>query len=303
MAAEKMNSWKAAYTILIVLISSHYVCIVATKVVQENGDNKVLRQVPNLPEGCPDGYPKLCGRYCCKEDSFCCNGKNCCKNEEACCGEDQCCLEESPCCEYAESKTCCNKDTRACCDGYGCTDPCESQFDAIGCQLSDLHLNDKLNDTHTGAGQEAKPFYRVLYRILRPDEDPVKGLVAKDPSANKTVLSHVNCGSKPNYKSQFISTTSSLDTALYYKKKDEGKGLKGLRICKIDLDNLPESCRSGIKDLTSEENRDKYLGKAVCKNFAKKSNEVLLQCDKPIPCKVIDPPKQKKKFLHSSGDL
>jgi len=79
--------------------------------------------------------------------------------------------------------------------------------------------------------------------------------------------------------------------------------LKGLRICKIDLDNLPESCRSGIKDLTSEENRDKYLGKAVCKNFAKKSNEVLLQCDKPIPCKVIDPPKQKKKFLHSSGDL
>ena len=31
-----------------------------------------------------------------------------------------------------------------------------------------------------------------LYRVLRADEDPNVGLIAKDRFANKTVLSHVN---------------------------------------------------------------------------------------------------------------
>ena len=37
-------------------------------------------------------------------------------------------------------------------------------------------------------------FWKPLWRILRPDEDPKVGLVAKDPQACKTVISHVNCG-------------------------------------------------------------------------------------------------------------
>lgn len=123
----------------------------------------------------------------------------------------------------------------------------------------------------------------------------------KNTSANRTVLSHVNCGGRPKYKSQYISTTSSLDTALHYKNKGEKEGLSGLRIAEIDLNNLPKSCK--IIDLTSEENRDKYLGKAVCKNFAKASNEVLLQCDVAIPFKVIDPSEPKGKLLQSSGGL
>lgn len=132
----------------------------------------------------------------------------------------------------------------------------------------------------------------------------MKGLVAKKPLANKTVLSHVNCGSRPKYDgSQYISTTTSLDTAYHYKEQGERKNLTGLRIAEIDLDNLPENCKPEIIDLTSEENRKKYLGNAVCKNFAKASREVLLKCDVPIPCKVIDPPEPREKFLHSSGEL
>lgn len=247
---------------------------------------------------CPDGYPNLCGRYCCNEDSFCCNGENCCKNEEACCSEEQCCLEESPCCEHAELKTCCDKKTKACCDGYGCVNPCESQFDAIGCQLSDLSLDVQLTDT-SGLGTPRKK----LYRILRVSENPRKGIVAKNPTAKKTVLSHVNCGSRPKYASQYISTTISLDVAKYYKEKGEKEGLTGLRIAEIDLTNLPENCTLEMVDLTSEYNRDKYLGNAVCKNFAKRSSEVLLKCDKPIPCKVIDPPEPKGQFSKDSGEL
>lgn len=130
--------------------------------------------------------------------------------------------------------------------------------------------------------------WKPLWRILRPDEDPKVGLVAKDPQACKTVISHVNCGSREGYKSQYISTTASYDVALHYKAKGEEKGLTGLRIAKIDLDDLPETYKLEIVDLTTEENRDKYLGNAVCKNFAKASCEVLLKCNVPIPCHVVE---------------
>lgn len=234
---------------------------------------------------CPDGYPKICGRYCCTPESVCCNGEYCCKTEQACCGGLQCCADETPCCKNAGKDSCCDKNTQACCDGYGCVAPCESQFDAIGCQLTSLSLNSRQQKEKelyltelTGNG------FQTLYRILRPDEDPIKGLVAKNPLAKKSVISHVNCGSRPNYKSQYISTTTSLDVAKYYKEKGEKKGLTGLRIAQID--KLPSTCN--VVDLTIEANRDKYLGNAVCKNFAKASMEVLLQCDVPVPCKVIE---------------
>ena len=300
--------------------------------------------VENPERCCPVGYPKLCGLYCCEEDSFCCNEKTCCENEGACCGaqccEDgefccsgvsccdsgdsccgvkccdvgefccngisccdsadaccgtQCCPEDAPCCRQDESSACCDKVTMGCCDGYGCVTPCPSQFDAIGCQLSSLSLDDKLLEALYGLPTN-------VYRLLRPDENP-DGIVAKNPGAQKSVLSHVNCGSRPKYASQFISTSASLDVAKDYKKKGEEKGITGLRICEFEVDKLPQTCQ--IVDLTTEENRDKYLGNAVCKAYAKASAEVLLQCGVPIPCTVIDPPTEREtnKFAETRHEL
>lgn len=228
---------------------------------------------------------------------FCCNSERCCLNEAACCG-DGCCTDDAPCCKENNTKACCSKTTMGCCDGYGCVSPCESQFDAIGCQLSSFSLDAKQSEESVG---KTPTLLESLYRILRPDENPA-GIVAKNPSAQRTVLSHVNCGSRPSYTSQFISTTASLDVAKYYKEKGEKKGLTGLRICKFDVNKLPQSCQT--VDLTTEENRDKYLGNAVCKNFAKASQEVLLQCDVPIPCTVVDSSeKEKKKFKDTRLEL
>ena len=134
-----------------------------------------------------------------------------------------------------------------CAGGYGCVPPCPSQFDAIGCQFSSLSLDDKRLEAPSALPDN-------LYRILRPDENP-KGIIAKDPSAQKTVLSLANCGSRPKYASQFISTSASLDVAKYYKEKGEENGLTGLRICKFEVDKLPTTCL--IVDLSTEENRDK----------------------------------------------
>ncbi|XP_067057983.1 uncharacterized protein [Acropora muricata] len=244
---------------------------------------------------CKQGYPKLCGPYCCKEDSFCCNKETCCEYKGACCGA-QCCPADAPCCKEGKTPTCCDKDTMGCCaGGYGCVSPCPSQFDAIGCELSSLSLDDELLEA-----PYALPKY--IYRILRLEENPDK-IVAKDPRAQRTVLSHVNCGSRPKYTSQFISTSASLDVAKKYKKKGEDKGLTGLRICKFEVDKLPTTCQ--IVDLTTDANRDRYLGNAVCKNFAKASEEVLLQCAGPIPCTVIDPPPKgdSKTFVDTKHEL
>ena len=229
----------------------------------------------------------LCGRNCSQKNS----------NEEACCGKDQCCPKEASCCKYGEPKKCCDKNLMACCEGYGCVAPCESQFDTIGCQLAELSLSSAEVD-----GSLCR-LGKTLFRLLRPDENPLVGIVAKNPHATKTVLSHVNCGSRLNYKSQYISATTSLPVAQHYKALGEKKGLTDLRIAEIDLDALPKSCALETVDLTSEENRHKYLGNAVCKNFAKASCEVLLKCDVPIPCHVIEPPEEEKKSLKDGGEL
>ena len=155
----------------------------------------------------------------------------------------------------------------------------DTQVDGIERQLSSLSLDGK------------PPEGQFLYRILRPDENPEK-IVAKDPGAQKTVLSHVNCGGRAYYQSQFVSTSASLDAAKHY------KGATELRICEIPVDKLPPN--SKIVDLTTEENRDKYLGNAVCKKFAKKSEEVLLECSEPVPGTVVDPPQ--KREGKTSGD-
>ena len=126
-----------------------------------------------------------------------------------------------------------------------------------------------------------------LYRVLRAEEDPSIGLIAKDPSAKKTVLSHVNCGSRNNYTSQYISTTASLDVAREWVEKTYEKTGVRPRIGVIKRWQIPYGTK--VIDLTIEANRDSYLGNAVCKNFAKASQEVLLVNRKAIPFKIYSP--------------
>ena len=75
-------------------------------------------------------------------------------------------------------------------------------IDAIGYQLSSLSLDDKPSEAPYALPTN-------VYRILRPDENP-DGIVAKNPDTQKSFLSHVNCGSRPKYASQFISTSASI---------------------------------------------------------------------------------------------
>lgn len=185
----------------------------------------------------------------------------------------------------------------ACCDSlYGCVSPCTCPFDAIGCEPISAR-DDSENQSEylypiAGPPQVECPSPSTtgtLYRILRNDESCDEGLIAKDPSKQKTVLSHVNCGGRPKYTSQFISFTSSIEVANYYRNKFGST----LRIATVDIQKIPQQCT--LIDLTTATNRDKYLGNAVCKNFAKASCEVLLSCrEARVPCtidsNVYEPP-------------
>lgn len=126
------------------------------------------------------------------------------------------------------------------------------------------------------------PAGRYLYRLLREDEDPKKGLSARNPEVtNAKVSSHIN-GLK---KSPYISTTASKNAveAFYWLalKKNEKKKIKQTRftIVRIDKDKLLKDCKSvEIIDLSDKSVRDEYLaGNKKLQNYAAKYEEVLIK--------------------------
>jgi hypothetical protein len=56
--------------------------------------------------------------------------------------------------------------------------------------------------------------------VIRDDENPAIGLVAKNPSATYTVEGHIIHGSRPGWASQYISTTTELSVAQRWAPKD-----------------------------------------------------------------------------------
>ena len=115
-----------------------------------------------------------------------------------------------------------------------------------------------------------------VYRVIRADENPEKGLLPKNPDRNMSVEGHVVSGSRNN-GSQYISTTTDINVAKEWAKKD------GCKIVKIDLNKLPDNIN--IYDLSTKEGREIFLKGATSKNFAKASNEVLLEGS--IPSEAI----------------
>ncbi|MFE5241560.1 MULTISPECIES: polymorphic toxin-type HINT domain-containing protein [unclassified Streptomyces] len=107
----------------------------------------------------------------------------------------------------------------------------------------------------------------TVYRNLRPDEDPSKGLVAKNPDATYTPAGHVIHGSKPNWRSQFISTTRSREVATESQ-------WAGPRTVAIDLSKLDSS---QIFDISDDAGRALHnIRGFTAINRTKSSREVLI---------------------------
>ena len=181
----------------------------------------------------------------------------------------------APC---ANGETCCGS-------AVGCAAPCPSQFDAVPCdQAPDLVTSSAITQ---GIWDNVG---KVIYRVTRPTElTTMSGkLFPKNFNMQKTLDSHVGCGSRPGYQSQFISTTTSLDVAMKYFNRSP----RGARIVELKEEDVLANT-DNVFDLTTPEQRDQLLNYQRAKGFAKNSKEVVLEPkEEGIPVTTIKGPKE-----------
>lgn len=113
----------------------------------------------------------------------------------------------------------------------------------------------------------------IVYRNLRPDEDPDSGLVARKPGRGMTPAGHVRNGSNSTFKgSQYISTTTDQAVADRWRQP-------GQRTVAIDTDLLePDAVgRMSVVDLSTPEAASAAGVRGPARNYANNSREVLLE--------------------------
>ncbi|HEY9472737.1 MAG TPA: DNRLRE domain-containing protein [Mycobacteriales bacterium] len=124
--------------------------------------------------------------------------------------------------------------------------------------------------TGEAEAQAEKVAENTVYRVIRNDEDPVAGLVAKNPSATYKPAAHVRSGSR--LSTQYISTTRDLSVAQKWAAKTSN------RIVSIDLDLVGGK----VLDLSTEAGRLMHLpGNPIAQNYARASAEVLIEGSVP----------------------
>lgn len=124
----------------------------------------------------------------------------------------------------------------------------------------------------------AKGGARFLYRVIRPDENPAKGLFPRNPNATYLPEGHIVNGSRRDFKgSQYISTTTDPRVAEKWAEKT------GNRIVEIQRDRV----QGTIIDLSTDRGRSAHLRGTTARNFARSSSEVLI--DGMVPAQAIRP--------------
>jgi hypothetical protein len=120
----------------------------------------------------------------------------------------------------------------------------------------------------------------MLYRLLRPGENWLLGLWAKNRTSDVSVFIHVIKGSSREYDSKYISTFGSLNAMLNFRSKSMTPGAQMVQIVE---DNLPvidkiDLRTSGIRSEQYILDHPQYPNALINKfnNYAKKFEEVLL---------------------------
>jgi len=121
----------------------------------------------------------------------------------------------------------------------------------------------------------------IVYRLLRPDEDPSKGLSAKKPGRGMTVHGHVSTGSR-NKGSQFIST--STDPEALAKHREPGQ-----RMVSFDTEDVvPDKVgNKRVIDISTVEKAKANGVGSVSARFANDSKEILVEAH--VPSSAITP--------------
>lgn len=115
-------------------------------------------------------------------------------------------------------------------------------------------------------------FLKILYRLLRADEDPAEGLTAKNPNSDVNVNSHVLNGSY-GPGSRYISCSKTLERINEFASRSI---TFPRRIVRIEInENDPDIKR--IIDLTNFYELSQHVFTQQGINFARKFDEVLVE--------------------------
>jgi hypothetical protein len=119
-------------------------------------------------------------------------------------------------------------------------------------------------------GDDYQP--NIVYRnpSIRMNEHPgalKEGFHPKDPNATYTIEGHIINGSRVTFKSQYISTTKSLDIARQYRENPN------IPIYAIDLNKV----QGNVFDLTIESVLNENVKGIMSRNFARYSQEVIIE--------------------------
>lgn len=111
----------------------------------------------------------------------------------------------------------------------------------------------------------------LVYRLLRPDEDPLTGLNAKKPGRNMTPHGHVSSGSR-NKGSQYISTSTDPKALEPWRGPDQ-------TMVSFDTDDVVQDTKGNrsILDISDADKAKSHGVGAVSANMAAKSKEVLVE--------------------------
>ena len=122
------------------------------------------------------------------------------------------------------------------------------------------------------------PKSRVVYRLLRWDEQSANGINAKDPDSKVSVFHHVIRGSCADQNSRYISTCGSLNAVNDFKSKSKAPGdIVAIQLDKLYQDQIIDLRNPWIRhkcavpnDIIEEKFKRKF------ENYARKFEEVLL---------------------------
>lgn len=130
----------------------------------------------------------------------------------------------------------------------------------------------------------------MVYRNLRSNEDPSKGLSAVQPGRDMTPAGHVMNGSRENFKgSQYISTTTDPAVAERWRKEGQTQ-------VRFDTDRVVPDSKGNLNILDISD-REKAMnaglkGRAV--GYAANSKEVLVEGHVPPDALEAVPPKEEE---------
>ena len=156
-----------------------------------------------------------------------------------------------------------------------------------------IGLNGGLNEYGYGANTLGwiDPLGLILvYRNLRPDEDPANGLSAQQPGRDMAPAGHVMNGGKDNFKgSQYISTTTDPEVAEKWREDGQTQ-------VSFDTDNVTPDSKGNLSivDVSDREKAADAGLKGRALNYADNSKEVLVEGHVPPEALEVVPPKSEE---------